>query len=398
MSHEVPVGWRKGRISELVVEVTQRIAPQAVSDPDIPYLGLEDIGQGSGTILSVGRAQDATSQKSCFSSGDILFGKLRPNLKKVARPDFDGICSTDISVFRAKEQVDPDFAFWVLSSDSVIEHAVAHSAGTKMPRAHARSILSFETTIPPLNEQQQIAEVLRSADEASAAARSVVGQFDDVIKTEIDTVVTDLVADPTVPMVRLGEIASVKGGKRLPKGSVYSDSPTGFRYIRVTDWSDHEIDPTNVKWISDEAAAAIKRYTISSADLFISIAGSIGLVATVPPELDGAFLTENAAKIVVREIDRIDRDYLLSVMISSSLIAQIQQQKGVGGGVPKLALFRIEALEIPLPSLERQQDIAAAYRSLKSARIAAAQSSASSGGLRRKLSADLLSGRVRVPS
>src|SRR5690606_27479004 len=152
MSGEVPEGWRSGRIADLVAEVTERIDPQAVADPDTPYIGLEDIGQGTGTIISVGRASEATSQKSGFLAGDILFGKLRPNLKKVARPDFDGICSTDVVVFRAKAKVDPDFAFKVLSSDPVIAHAVAQAAGTKMPRAHARSVLNFETILPPLDE------------------------------------------------------------------------------------------------------------------------------------------------------------------------------------------------------------------------------------------------------
>lgn len=398
MSSEAPEGWLAGRVSDLVSEVTARIDPQTVAGPDTPYVGLEDIGQGTGTIVSVGRASSATSQKSIFAAGDILFGKLRPNLKKVARPDFDGICSTDIVVFRAKSEVDADFAFRVLSSEPVIEHAVAQSAGTKMPRAHASSVLNFTTNLPPLKEQRRIAEVLRSASAASETALQAVEQFGHVIQTEVDSVVIRVVADPRTSEVRLGDIASVKGGKRLPKGSEYSDVPTGHRYVRVTDWKDHEIDPSQVRWISSEAASAIRRYTISSADLFISIAGSIGLVALVPPELDGAFLTENAAKIVLRQDVEIDRDYLLLAMMSGSLTDQIRQQKGVGGGVPKLALFRIEELKIPLPPLAQQREIAASYRSLKVARSTAIQASMSAGKLRNELASDLLSGRVRVPA
>lgn len=271
-------------------------------------------------------------------------------------------------------------------------------SGSAQPFIKPSDVKGAWVPLPPLDEQQRIAEVLKSAFEAAEGASKVVHQCGRVIQTEADSVVGELVSDHSVPVVRLGDVANVKGGKRLPKGNEYSDSPTGHRYVRVTDWNDYEIDPTHVRWITSEAASAIRRYTISSADLFISIAGSIGLVASVPSELDGSYLTENAAKIVLREHREIDRDYLLVALMSRSLTQQIRQQKGVGGGVPKLALFRIEALEIPLPPLERQREIAASYRSLRAARSSAHQASMLASGLCEKLTSDLLSGRVRVPA
>lgn len=314
-----PEGWRSGFVGDLISEVADRIDPGQIGSRDLPYVGLEHMEQGTGRLSGVGRASEVVSQKSRFSAGDILYGKLRPNLRKVARPDFDGVCSTDIVVFRAKAGADADYAFQLLQSAPLVAHAVASSAGTKMPRTHARSILKFQASAPPLDEQRRIAEVLRSVGATREAGKKVVEAYGDVIQTEIDSVVADLVADPKTPMARLGDVSTVKGGKRLPKGSEYSDSPTGFRYVRVTDWDDYEIDPAHVRWISSEAASSIRRYTIASADLFISIAGSIGLVASVPAELNGAYLTENAAKIVLRDDVEIDREYLLLVMRSGSL-------------------------------------------------------------------------------
>ncbi|MES3095707.1 restriction endonuclease subunit S [Sphingomonas aerolata] len=166
----LPEGWKAQPISALCSELVDRIDPASLPrELAAHYVGLEHIGQGSGRLDGIGSVSDVISQKSRFCSGDILYGKLRPNLRKVARPAFDGVCSTDVIVFRAKRPVDPDFLFQVLQSEAVVAHAVATAAGTKMPRTHARSILSFQIATPPLDEQRRIAEVLRSVDGAIAA-------------------------------------------------------------------------------------------------------------------------------------------------------------------------------------------------------------------------------------
>ena len=63
------------------------------------YISLEHIKSGTNRILDYGSTDDVKSTKSVFSSGDVLSGKLRPYLNKVCRPDFDGVCSTDILMF-----------------------------------------------------------------------------------------------------------------------------------------------------------------------------------------------------------------------------------------------------------------------------------------------------------
>jgi type I restriction enzyme S subunit len=169
----LPEGWKAQPISRLCAEVADRVDPASLRRNLVAnYVGLEHIGQGSGRLDGVGSVADVVSQKSRFQSGDILYGKLRPNLRKVARPTFDGVCSTDVIVLRANKAADPDFLFQVLQSEPLVAHAVATAAGTKMPRTHARSILSFEIAVPPLDEQRRIAEVLRSVDDAIAAKQA----------------------------------------------------------------------------------------------------------------------------------------------------------------------------------------------------------------------------------
>ncbi len=159
-------------------------------------------------------------------------------------------------------------------------------------------------------------------------------------------------------LIALGEIVEVKGGKRLPKGCKYSESITKHPYIRVADFGKKTINQSNLKYISESIHKGISRYTISSEDVFISIAGTIGLTGTVPSNLDGANLTENAAKLVIRDYSVISNIYLSNILSSDKVQEQIKSLTHAVG-VPKLALSRIRTLKIPLPPLSVQEEIVA---------------------------------------
>lgn len=157
---------------------------------------------------------------------------------------------------------------------------------------------------------------------------------------------------------KLTNICLIKGGKRLPKGETLSDIPTSHPYIRVTDFERYSVNLDNIKYITDEIYNVIKNYTISSDDLYISIAGSTGMIGTIPEKLNGANLTENAAKIVIKDQNIIDKNYLKYYLNSSTIQQQIKELT-VGVGVPKLALNRIEGINIVYPNtIAEQREIA----------------------------------------
>lgn len=140
-------------------------------------------------------------------------------------------------------------------------------------------------------------------------------------------------------------------------GEQFSNAPTNHPYIRVTDFRDQSVDLNSLEFISEEVYQQIARYTISSADVYISIAGTIGLMGTVPEPLSGANLTENAAKLVF-DASEIDKRFLSIVGNGDPVQSQIRSLTHAAG-VPKLALERIKMLRIPLPPLQTQQTIVA---------------------------------------
>src|SRR5690606_11400698 len=133
------------------------------------------------------------------------------------------------------------------------------------------------------------------------------------------------------------KVAEVKGGKRLPKGKTFSSEKTKHPYIRVTDMGNGSVDLSDLRYIDEETYQHISNYIISIDDLYISIAGTIGLVGSIPDCLDGANLTENAAKIC--NLQGIERPYLKYVLNSQIAIDQFDD-KVTSSGQPKLALFR----------------------------------------------------------
>ena len=152
---------------------------------------------------------------------------------------------------------------------------------------------------------------------------------------------------------RLGNIASVKGGKRIPVGEKLTTENTGHMYIRVADMKENTVKTDDIHYISESIYQKIKSYTISTEDLYITVAGTIGSVGEIPKVFDNANLTENADKIVFKGICK---KFLIYCLLSNFVQSQIKKCT-TKVGQPKLAIVRIEDLVIPLPPIKEQYRI-----------------------------------------
>ena len=159
---------------------------------------------------------------------------------------------------------------------------------------------------------------------------------------------------------RLSSISKVLGGKRIPAGRTLTTENTGHIYIRVSDMQDGGIATDRLMYVPQDIYPSISRYIINSEDIFITVAGTIGRVGKVPPELNGANLTENADRLVIYLSDQ---DWLISCLQSPYIQYQIADAT-TKVGQPKLAIARIENLLIPLPPLDEQQRIVAKIEEL----------------------------------
>ena len=152
---------------------------------------------------------------------------------------------------------------------------------------------------------------------------------------------------------RLGTIAAVLGGKRIPAGRKLTEYNTGHVYIRVSDMTDGGVSTDRLLYVPEDIYPLISRYIINKADVFITVAGTIGRVGKIPDELDGANLTENADRLVLAGVNQ---DWLIKVLQSGMIQEQIAEAT-TQVGQPKLAIARIERFLIPLPPLAEQHRI-----------------------------------------
>ncbi|CAM4195270.1 hypothetical protein F901_00844 [Acinetobacter dispersus] len=151
------------------------------------------------------------------------------------------------------------------------------------------------------------------------------------------------------------DVADVKGGKRIPKGYALVNENTGHPYITVSDMNrSYSIDSTNIRYVPLEVVDTIKRYTITDKDIFISVAGTLGIIGKIPTEFNGANLTENADKLTNLKCHQNFLIYLLD----SGYLSELIESTATTSAQPKLALYAIEQLEIHIPCLEEQTKIA----------------------------------------
>ncbi len=152
---------------------------------------------------------------------------------------------------------------------------------------------------------------------------------------------------------KLEDLCSIKSGKRIPRGMSFAKVKTSHVYLRVTDMKKNTIMLNGLKYIDDAVYEHIRNYTINDTDLYLTIAGTIGSVGIIPPEVNGMNLTENAVKLTDIFCDK---KYLLYALLSSiaqrhfiSRFHQVAQ--------PKLSIETACITPISLPPLAEQQRI-----------------------------------------
>lgn len=228
----------------------------------------------------------------------------------------------------------------------------SHLHGATMQHVNRGAFLATEIPLPPLPEQRRIASILDQADALRERNRRLLTSIANLADASFDEVVSR--SEPSSHgAVALSDIYSVAGGKRLPKGVPYSDEPTHHPYLRVSDMQNGTFRTHGLKFLTPQVQVAIKRYTVDRADLVVSIAGTIGLVATVPPDLNGANLTENAARLRPKDPGRVISTFMRYQLSAPAVQSQIRAATGQVT-IGKLALFRIEALRIHVPSMDVQ--------------------------------------------
>jgi type I restriction enzyme S subunit len=160
--------WSKNIFGALVEKSKSKYNPK-IDDKDYACIELENIAKGQGVLLNSLSSKNQKSVKNRFSCGEVLFGKLRPNLKKYLLAPFDGVCSSEIWIFRGKKLLN-QYLFFLIQTNKFYR-ASNVTFGSKMPRSDWEYISSIPFLTPTISEQKKIANFLSTIDKKTQAVQ-----------------------------------------------------------------------------------------------------------------------------------------------------------------------------------------------------------------------------------
>ncbi len=375
---DLPAGCPWIRVGD-AYEVTKKPRGLDISSVEaVPFATMEAMPQGGAYAPDYDfRPSHAIRTGTYFERGDVLVAKITPSFENgkqalvTGLPADFGFATTEVIPLRPRHNgQDRRLLFFYLLHPDVRHHVAERMEGsTGRQRVPTEVLLDLPYPSLPPRDQVAVAESLesllrlKSVEEQSIATTQALKRaamralFTRGLRGEAQKETKVGPVPESWGQTAVASIATVKGGKRMPKGVSLTGENTGQPYIRVTDFKGHGVDSDQLLFVPKGYESVISRYIISSEDVYISIAGTIGLVGQVPQALDGANLTENAARISVTAID-ISARFLMYALASESCTLQISQSTATNAQ-PKLALTRIEKIRLPCPSRDEQLQIVA---------------------------------------
>jgi len=198
---QVPEHWEVKRIKRHASIRTER---RSDVPPDATYVGLEDVEAESGQYkpTSGNSRQTEDSTVGIFYEQDVLYGKLRPYLRKAIVAEMDGACSTEFLVLKTGNYLPRWLHQWLLTPD-VTQQIESGCEGAKMPRADWEHVGSIEMPAPSPEEQIQVISAVDRETTRIDALITKKTRFIELLKEKRQALITHAVTkglDPNVPM------------------------------------------------------------------------------------------------------------------------------------------------------------------------------------------------------
>lgn len=398
LTEPLPTGWENFQFYEVCNRVKDSYQP--VNGGSTPYIGLKHLAQGFPAFVSRGVESEIRSSKTAFKAGDILFGKLRPYLRKGAQADFDGISSTDILVFRAAERCESNFLKYLIHSDEFIDYAKSTTSGVQHPRTSWPSLRKFQLSLPPLPEQKKIAHILSTVQRAIEAQERIIQTTTELKKALMHKLFTKgLRNEPQkqteigpVPesweVVELGKIARIERGK-------FSHRPRNeprfyggeYPFVQTGDVANCDgLIRTFTQTLNEDGLAISKMFPAGT--ILITIAANIGFTGIL--EFDSACPD---SLIGISASERIQNEYLNYYLITQQPVMDRLAPKGTQKNIN---IQFLKPWPVPVSSIGEQAEIAEAFGAVDRKIRTATQKRDQLQDLFRTLLHELMTAKTRV--
>lgn len=345
--------WPFVRVGDVFQRSGETVLPKSLLGP-ITYVGLQNITQNSGQLTGdvvVDNPADIKSLKNVFQPGDILYGKLRPNLNKVWLADRKGICSTDIFVIRPLDmRVVPALYAHIFRSSHFNNAVLRQLKGAQLPRVGWQSFEDLEIPLPPLEVQREIVSEIEGCHRVIDGARAVVENYR-----------PHIVIDPGWPMVevreacvvnpRKSEIAAMDGAK-IVSFVPMSDMGENRMYFEVKDYKCLKEVGSSYTYFKDNDVLIAKVtpcFENGKAGIAKGLSNGIGF--------------GSSEFYVLRPTEEVLPEWIFLCVATPAFRKWATLQMTGTGGLQRVPRRVVESYKIPLPTLTIQQQIVAEIES-----------------------------------
>ncbi|MDA1142322.1 MAG: restriction endonuclease subunit S, partial [Planctomycetota bacterium] len=353
-------GWQKFKLGQ-VADIDRKSVTPARIESNTTYIGLEHITE-SGAFINVNKVQtgELASNKFHFNPEHVLYGKLRPYLKKIARPTFSGICSTDILPILPRSNLDRGFLFHFLRQQSLIDYATSRCAGVNLPRLSPTHLADFDIPLPPLPEQKRIAAILDKADAIRRKRQESIRLTEEFLRSTFLDMFGDPVTNPkgwqrlklqdAFPRDRAGTCCG-PFGSALKK---HEYRPSGIPVWGIDNVNVNQFVEENCLFIEKEKYDELNRYRVEHGDILISRAGTVGRMCVARPSCNPSIIGSNLIRLTL-DGDQILPEYFVSLYSYFSTRLPGLKASGDEKAYSFMNTGSLKGLEIPVPPVAKQE-------------------------------------------
>ena len=180
-----PKGWETKSFEEMV-KFDTKMTKDFNKYGDLPHVGIRNIEKNTGKISGCISANEEglTSGKYLFDNRHIIYSKIRPNLNKVALPNFEGLCSADsYPLLPIEGRANRIFIAFLLRSDSFVDFILQHSTRTNIPKANRAQMKLYRGIAPSIKLQNQFAERVQAIEAQKEQAQASLVQAENLFNS-----------------------------------------------------------------------------------------------------------------------------------------------------------------------------------------------------------------------
>jgi type I restriction enzyme S subunit len=346
---------------ERLAELNPAAPRRQLGPPDAPtcFVPMSSVSEeGRLSVVLERPLREVTRDYTYFEQGDVLLAKITPcmengkaaYLSELPRPF--GFGSTEFHVLRPRAGVEGKYLFYLLWNPLFRHQAARSMTGTGGQKRVPTSFLkALQVPLPPREEQRRIVQVLDKADSIRRKRREALGLVDALLQSVFLELFGDPVANPKGwPIRALEELVDAERGISYGIVQRGPDVHDGVPVVRISNFNANRFDDTAGVRTARRISEAHRRTILRGGELVVSIRGTVGRVAVVPPTAMGWNVSREVAVVPLR--DGVSRPF-----VHQALLAAGAQRFMLGKvkGVAQLGINLSDLRRAPIPSPPAEQ-------------------------------------------